>query len=392
MITPNPTAILMLSYASKFHTGENSFQQFWKYRYDTEPYELLNWLYNNDFIELDSIDNSLKHKTVNELKTILSNNNLKISGKKDDLINRISSTLNEEQISQYIPERYYRLTQFGNEILNNNPNVAFIHKHPEFDLTIYEVPPSGNIYDFILNKISERESEYIYYNNWGLYRNCKSQRAQLAKLQGDTISAISYLIEVCYIDISGLRNGVEPQKLYDIKEHIGEWGDPTKMLAQGNIELINTLSKEIGLTYDDMSTMCHSIIDKTNLPFRLYNDTDATNIILQRIYGTVRMSYPTIAPSSAKTNHIIGNIENMTSTKPIYPSPVKSDKKLFCPSCKGTFINRNVCPDCGCNLINEHKENIKYSNNEDSKGNGYGCLMLIAIFIFLMLLFWGLTR
>lgn len=295
MVTLNPAAILMLSYASKFHTGENTFQQFWKYKYDTEPYKLLNWLYNNDLIELDSINNSLKHKTISELKTILSDNNLKTSGKKDDLIDRITSNLNEEQILQYVSGQYYCLTPLGQDVIDNSPNIAFIHKHPEFDLTIYEVPPSGNIYDFILNKISEREADNIYYNNWGLYRNCKSQRAQLAQLQGDTVSTISHLIEVCYIDISGLRNGVEPEKIREIKDYIlSAWGDPTKMLAHGNIELINTLSKEIGLTYDDISTMCHSIIDKTNLPFHLYNDNEAANIILHRLYGTIRTSTLTI--------------------------------------------------------------------------------------------------
>lgn len=283
--------ILMLSYAPKFHTGENEFQQFWKYKYNANPYELLTKLLNNDFIEIDSISNSLKHKTTNELKFILNNCGMKTSGRKKELIDRLTSNFSEEQILTYIPEQYYCLTSLGQDVLKNNPNIIFAHQHSEFELDIYSVPPDGDIYEYILHQIECKEVDYIYYNNCGLYRNCIAQRAKLEQIKGNSLSELSLYFKIFYIDISGLRNGVEPKKLFPIKKYIlDSWSDPTKSLATGNIERINLLTQKMNLKYEDVSSICKNVIENTHLPFHLYDNNDALNIILQRLYGTIRVS------------------------------------------------------------------------------------------------------
>lgn len=287
----NPIEVLMLHYAPKFHTGENEFQQFWKYKYNVNPYELLTRLLNNDFIEIDSISNSLKHKTMNELKFILNDCGMKTSGRKNELIDRLTSNFSKEQILTYIPEQYYCLTPLGQDVLKNNPNIIFVHQHPEFELDIYSVPPDGDIYEYIIYQIESKEAEYIYYNNWGLYRNCKYQRANIANLKEDALSELMYYFEICYIDISGLGNGVKPELLLSTKEYTrSSWSDPTKVLAIGIIERIRFIAQKMRLKYEDLSSICKKVIVNTHLPFHLYDDDEALNIILQRIYGTIRTS------------------------------------------------------------------------------------------------------
>lgn len=289
IISLNPTEILMLHYAPSFHTGENKFQQFWTYRYDVNPYKVLEQLYNHGFIELDTVYNSLNRKTIDELKGILADNNLKVSGNKKELIDRVITCIDEKDLFKYIPCRYYCLTNAGADILNDSPNIVFIHRHPEFELTIYDVPPDGNIYDFILHNLDERETEYMYYNNWDMYQLCRSHRAKIAQLQNDAITELKYLFEICYIEISGLRNGVEPSRLTELRDYIlNAQYDATKSLTSGNIDRIRNIAKRNHMTNELLTKICKDVISNTHLPFHLHDDDSAFVIIMGRLNGILK--------------------------------------------------------------------------------------------------------
>lgn len=288
-MTLTSVEILMLSYAPKFHTGDNDFQQFWEFKYQVDPAAILRKLYISGYIEIASPAESLKRRTVDELKSFLSENNLKRTGNKNSLINRIIENIDSQRILEKFPQQYYCLTPSGMDVLQNNPNILFVHRHPEFELDISIVPPSGDINAYILNKIEFKEAECTYYNDWGSVSYCKQQRAMLAMLNDDIDSAIYHYLEICYLDISGLRNGVNPEMLYSIKEYmLNACDDPTRMLSLGIIEKLRTLIQKKNFSYDDVTLLCKEVIDKTHLPFHLYSNDEALQIILQRLYGTIR--------------------------------------------------------------------------------------------------------
>ena len=240
---PTREEILMLSYANKYTASTDVFQKFWEYKYHSEPRELLNHLYIENYIDVDK--------------------NAK-----------------------------YCLTSSGKQVLEDNPNIIFIHKHTMFDLSIYDVPPSGDIYEFIERCIDKEEAEHIYYCQWGLFRNCKSKRASLCKLQSDFMGELKYLFQVCYIDISGLRNGVKAEKIEEIREYIINADDPRKGIAGGNIERIRKISKQLNLNNDDLNKICKQVVINATLPYHLYSDDEAALIIMQRYNDTYHVSLP----------------------------------------------------------------------------------------------------
>ena len=161
-----PVEILMLSYANKFHTGKNAFQQFWTNRYNIEPDKVLKHLYDNGYISLAPIETDIAKKTVAELKEILLDNGLNISGKKNVLISRIVENVPSQQLQRYFPYRYYCLTRAGEYVVENNPNILFAHKNQVLGLAIDEVPTDGDIYEYLYNKLDGLMREYQYYNNY----------------------------------------------------------------------------------------------------------------------------------------------------------------------------------------------------------------------------------
>ena len=64
-----PQEILMLSYADTFFNCNNTFQNFWEYRYGVDnPQKLLDNLKQKGFVEIADLKNTLKNQTLAILK------------------------------------------------------------------------------------------------------------------------------------------------------------------------------------------------------------------------------------------------------------------------------------------------------------------------------------
>ena len=124
-----PPEILMLYYTNTFKTSNNKFQIFWFSEYGIKnPNEVLTTLYNNGFIRISIIEESLSALKLTELKFICSKLNLPQKGKKDDLINLISHYSDKNVLDSLVTERTYALTNLGEEELSINQYVPFLHK------------------------------------------------------------------------------------------------------------------------------------------------------------------------------------------------------------------------------------------------------------------------
>lgn len=283
-----PVEILMLSYVNKFHTSENAFQQFWTYKYNIEPDKVLKHLYDSGYIELAPIETNITKKTIPELKEILLDNGLSTSGKKTVLISRIVENIPPQQLQRYFLYRYYCLTRAGEYVIENNPNILFAHKNQVLGLAIDEVPTNGDIYEYLYNKLDGLMREYQYYNNWSGYRDCIFKYAKAAELQSQHEKAIRFYIFICYLDISGLRNGVEPDRIRTIQQYIiDSWGDPKKILANGVIFSIKDTAKKANLSDNDVVKICENVISNAHLPFHLFDKGTATKIIVERLYSDI---------------------------------------------------------------------------------------------------------
>ena len=63
--------------------------------------------------------------TVADLKEVLKAHDLKVSGKKDELIQRLGDNLSAEELEELFPEKPYELSQEGRDFINENDYILF---------------------------------------------------------------------------------------------------------------------------------------------------------------------------------------------------------------------------------------------------------------------------
>ena len=125
--------ILMLDYCKKgdYPNPQKGYPSFWWYDYGIENVdEILKNLENRGFIRLGKAGESLSGLTAVRLKEILKAHGMPVSGKKADLTARIKENIAEDELINAGIERKYVLTEKGEEELEENAYVPYMHKHP----------------------------------------------------------------------------------------------------------------------------------------------------------------------------------------------------------------------------------------------------------------------
>lgn len=125
--------ILLLEYCSygKYPKPQSGYPGLWWFGYGIRDVgHALESLEKRGFIKWASKKDGLNSLKVAELKHILSNSGLPTTGKKDELIERIKSNVDEEDIiiPDFSPK--YKLTELGKQELKENAYVPYMHKHP----------------------------------------------------------------------------------------------------------------------------------------------------------------------------------------------------------------------------------------------------------------------
>jgi hypothetical protein len=125
-----PHEIMMLEYAPRFKTVNNTFQGFWYWQYSiTEPQAVLDSLYKRGFIEISDLRTTLERLRIPEIKEELKLIQQKMTGKKAELIDRLIEFGDIEGLEKKYIERYYVITSKGEDELNENQYVSYLHRH-----------------------------------------------------------------------------------------------------------------------------------------------------------------------------------------------------------------------------------------------------------------------
>ena len=125
-----PGELVMLAVAEKYKTTESKFPGYLMHDYEiANPPKVLNDLYGRGYLEYGKLSDSLGTFKLQELKDIASALGVPASGKKADIIERISGA-DEQQLGAYVKERTWKLTDKGKNELKANPYVTyFLEKH-----------------------------------------------------------------------------------------------------------------------------------------------------------------------------------------------------------------------------------------------------------------------
>lgn len=124
--------ILLLHYCSKsaYPNPRNGYPGFWWFKFGIRDVNAaLKSLVERNFILLGPAKNALKGLTVDQLTELLKSNELSITGKKAELISRISDNISEDNLISLGVERKYTLTPIGQQELAENEYIPYMHRH-----------------------------------------------------------------------------------------------------------------------------------------------------------------------------------------------------------------------------------------------------------------------
>ena len=206
-----PHEIMMLVYAPRFKTSNNNFQNFWYWEYSvTDPQSILNSLLERDFIKMGDLKSTLEKLKLPEIKEELKQINQKVTGKKAELVERLIEFGDHTVLNQKYSERYYALTPKGEQELNENQYVPYLHKNPYmsvWDMNRRIAETHHNYRDILWGYFNEQSLTHFKNCDFGLYRNTRLDMYQFLMEENKFNTAFSMLCEILSFDLSGLQNG-----------------------------------------------------------------------------------------------------------------------------------------------------------------------------------------
>lgn len=199
-------------------------------------------LINEGYLQEDGFELSLESLKQTELKEIASELGVATTGKKADIAKRIADSGKADYLKRQMPTTY-SLSDMGKVFVQENDDCIQLHRHKTWMIDWSEY-----------KKIKQNHPEGTFYyvcNEILLDRAASDKRLfgrldylNLSKLEdefGDSRRALRYLLQVLYIDVSGVMGhdsyDYYTQGIYD-KKMLKEMFISNVMIAPGIVDLI----------------------------------------------------------------------------------------------------------------------------------------------------------
>ncbi len=108
-------------------TNEMELPQYFEYRYGVDTVESFKLLHEKDLIRDASMYEVLGVISVPILKRILKDKGYPVTGKREDIVQRVRENISEESLAQMIPTRLYVITDEGKALLDKYPEIIKRH-------------------------------------------------------------------------------------------------------------------------------------------------------------------------------------------------------------------------------------------------------------------------
>ena len=289
-----PHEVLMLDYAGSYFTEGNSFQGFWWYRYGVRDVEKgLRSLLDRGFLQIGNLQSAIEKENATVLKSELKNHGLKVSGKKSELVQRLMAEVPLEELNFRFKKRTYQLTALGQQALEEEGYVPYIHRHPIEDLDIWSLnkiihePPYMSYRDKIWGYLNKRSMEHFAVGDFGLYRNCRYHMYLFLIEEKKLKDALGMLSEVVFYDLSGLDNNYDPQYLYIFAENFFPYKDSTVTMAPGITSAIMQCQKELNLTDEELKKAMLDRMKRLSAPLHLFTPEECVDIVFMESHEDI---------------------------------------------------------------------------------------------------------
>lgn len=293
-----PHEILMLEYAHTYKTKGNSFQGFWKYQYYVdEPQKLLNRLCEQGFIEIGDVSSVIENMKVVDIKKELSEIGEATTGKKADLVCRLLHKADLEQLGSKYKDRYYRLTLKGQQEVEENQYVAYLHKHPY--MSIWEMnkflnnnnPKKLKYRDIIWRELNNNSTKYYENGDFGFYRNTRLAMHDFLIEENKYENALGFLCEVALYDLNGLGNGekerldkaLQDKLLQESLKYYFPYKTSILTVPPGIVGYFGVIQEHLKLNDEKYKTLLIEMFNKYQLRRNIFTNNECADIVLCEI-------------------------------------------------------------------------------------------------------------
>lgn len=329
-----PHEVLVLSYTKQFTTAHKNYCGFWSYQYGiTDMPGLIQSLHDRGYITIGSLEDGMKKSNVKYLKSLLKEHNLKVSGRKADLINRLIENVPGAQLEKLFPERNYILTPKGTEALEKGAYIPYIHKHNIENLDIWNISElihkAPDIYfkQAIWQYLEQHCKKYLKDKQYGLYRNCKFTMAELAMEEKLFDSALSFLFEVIYYDLSSLNNSFDGTQPSEYTPRLFPYECSFATIVKGILARLKHCKDELNISDCDLKEKMIVTISNIQLPFQIFTTEECADILLLELHekkSEIQRIYK-IAENRYKISHT--EAYNAMMEKHAYMEQIRNDLK-----------------------------------------------------------------
>ena len=278
-INIEPVDVIFLERADGQRVGDE-FPKYFEYQYGANPSSLLEKALTNNFlIKSDSIVNNIEKIKTSKLKEVLKKHNLKVSGKKQELIERLITNVSKEELKTAFPDLYYILNDKGKSIVQENKHIIYYHKSQylkdEISLDKYhdllkDKTDDSAKYDIALELLKNNAIQNKDNGDWGLYRNSLLSKARVYEDKQDNQSAIGIYLKICHIDLSGLSNG-------------NVYMPSTLILAPGIISLLRELISKLKLDKETLKEKYFYHAEELKLPKTRFSKEQSLEYLIRAI-------------------------------------------------------------------------------------------------------------
>lgn len=243
------------------------------------------------YLEQASMEAMLSTLKVGDIKEILKSNDLPVTGKKQELIDRILNSVPQEKLAELVSnDGVYSISDLGKKYIADNDICIQVHTHQNWGIKwkdieeILQKNPTIKFYDACWNIFNKRLLECA--DSKSLARNEYFNMYQLHLEKGQNVDALRMLLVVFYFDISGLDYGtvdLYKNKILKKKDLINKF--------ESEIFFAPAIIKSIGDLYEYYDL---SMIDNAcsfDVPFNACNKNLFKSIVESIINGSFDENY-----------------------------------------------------------------------------------------------------
>lgn len=221
---------LFLDYIDNRSTSPFKVGGYWVHDYHLDLNQEMQKYFRSGYLQFASISFSLSKTTVPELKKILSSHQLKVSGKKAELIQRILENIPEEDLQVYA-YRHIQLTESGRKVADEHQYLSYFFREPfksyislsqASDLRrMHPEYPVPKLTRELLYPLLEKEQKE---KNWAQYRSILHSIYLTFRTEKDDKSALRLLLQIQLLDALGYddRNIQDPEAAFYAPGIVGD--------------------------------------------------------------------------------------------------------------------------------------------------------------------------